>query len=117
MNGPISRIVIAASLFLLQAGMAQAQKAMQFPAATETAQELIALWKESNSVCRGAAGGDVKVAAACLSRSVYGAALNERDWCYGRNEDANADMVWHRCETGSLRFPPFEMPETADQGR
>jgi hypothetical protein len=117
MNDPTSRMTIAAALLLSAAGMASAQQAMRFPDATETAQELIALWEESNSVCRGAARGDVRVAAACLSRSVYGAALNERDWCFGKSEDANADMAWHRCETGSLRFPPFEMPEIADQVR
>lgn len=113
MKYPISRKAVALALLFLPAGTVSAQQAMQFPDATETAQELIALWEESNSVCRGTGHGDVRVAASCLSRSVYGAALNEREWCFGRKEDAGADMVWHRCEAGSLRFPPFEVPDIA----
>lgn len=100
-----------ATLLLLPAGSVASRPAMQFPDATETVPELIELWKESNSVCRGANGGDVKVAAACLSRSVFGAALNERGWCLGRQGEANADMGWHECATDSLRFPPFDVPE------
>ncbi len=86
-------------------------KDMRFPNASETSQELISLWTGSNSICRGAHGGDVKVAAACLSRSVYGVALNERDWCFGRKDQINADMTWHRCNGDSLRFPFFDVPD------
>lgn len=77
------------------------------PDATETVPKLIRLWDESNSTCRGARGGAVRVAAACLSRSVYGVALNERDWVSARRispappgRGANAATI--RC--GFLRF-------------
>lgn len=93
------------------ASFAAGQSKPRFPDATETVPELIALWEESNSACRAANGGDVKVAAACLSRAVYGVALNERDWCYGRENQANAEMEWHECGQGSLRLPPFDVPE------
>lgn len=106
----LAKPATAALLFLLTAGGAASQPAMQFPDASETVPELIELWEDSNSVCRGASGGDVKVAAACLSRSVFGAALNERGWCLGRQDEANADMSWHECEADSLRFPPFDIP-------
>ena len=96
------------SLLLSLPATVFAQSAMQFPDASETPPELIELWEEANSVCRGANGGDVKVAAACLSRSVYGAALNERNWCFGMEDQAGAEMAWHECEARSLRFPPFD---------
>ena len=84
---------------------------LQFPDASETPRELQQLWEDSNSTCRSAHGGDVKVAAACLSRSVYGAALNERDWCLGREGESNAEMSWHECGPDSLRFPLFSVPK------
>lgn len=63
---------------LAAAGPAAAQAGMQFPEASETVPELIELWSESDAGCRLARRDDVKVIAACLTRSVYGAALNER---------------------------------------
>jgi len=51
------------------------------------------------------------VIVACLSRSVYGAALNERGWCLGREGEANAETEWHECGQGSMRFAPFTVPE------
>ena len=98
-------------LLLASADVTFAQSGMQFPEATETVPELIELWDQSDSACRLSRSHDVKVAAACLSRSVYGAALNERNWCLGRSNEANANMAWHECEAASLRFPPFEIPD------
>lgn len=88
-----------------------ADNKMQFPDASETPGELRQLWEDSNSICRSTHGDDVKVAAACLSRSVYGAALNERDWCLGREGESNAEMSWHECGPDSLRFPLFSVPK------
>lgn len=90
---------------------AAGQDAMRFPEATESVPELIELYTQSDSACRLSRSRDVKVAVACLSRAVYGAALNERNWCFGKQEEANADMAWHACQAGSLRFPPLELPE------
>lgn len=73
--------------------------------------ELIELWSESDAGCRLARRDDVKVIVACLSRSVYGAALNERGWCLGREGEANAETEWHECGQGSMRFAPFTVPE------
>lgn len=92
------------------ADAAVAQPDMQFPEASETVQELIDLWDRADAGCRLSRNGDVEVAAACLSRSVYGAAINERGWCKGREGEANADMAWHECDAASLRFPPFRVP-------
>ncbi len=84
-----------------------AQSAMQFPDATETVPELIDLYDEADSACRLSTSGDVKVAVACSSRAIYGVALNERNWCKGRENEANAVMEWHECEPNSLRFDPL----------
>lgn len=85
---------------------ASAQSEMQFPDATETVPQLIELYDEAEGACRLSTSGDVKVAVACNSRSIYGAALNERNWCKGRDNEANAVMEWHECEPNSLRFDP-----------
>jgi len=112
----MKRIVVRPALalgcmLLAGIGAAAAQNAMQFPEATETVPELTEAWKQADSACRGVPGDDVKVAAACLSRSVYGAAINERGWCLGKEGEANATMDWHECAADSLRFPPFEVPD------
>ncbi len=105
-----ARLMLTAVLTVI-AGGAAAQSAMQFPEASETTPELIELWSASDAGCRLARRDDVKVIAACLSRSVYGAALNERDWCLGREGEANAGMEWHECGADSMRFPPFVVPK------
>lgn len=88
-----------------------AQAAPQFSDARESVPELIDLYTESDSGCRLTRSRDVKVVAACLSRSVYGAALNEKGWCLGKRDQANAEMEWHECDADSNRFPPLELPD------
>ncbi|MET3924860.1 hypothetical protein [Devosia sp. 2618] len=100
--------VLALCIGLLSTpAFAQAEK--QFEYASETTPELIQLWEDTNGTCRGASGDDVKTWAACAARSVYGAALNERDWCFGHKDDAGAEMKWHECDANSLRFPPIDL--------
>lgn len=103
----IAILVIAGCAIGAPAVVAKGEK--QFPDASETTPELIQLWEDSNSTCRGASGNDVKTWAACAARSVYGAALNERDWCLGHEGEAGADMAWHECDAKSLRFPPIDL--------
>jgi hypothetical protein len=103
--------VIRPALALGCAMLTGAAAAQQFPEASETMPELIEAWQQADSVCRGVPGGDVKVAAACLSRSVYGAAINERGWCLGKEGEDNASMDWHECAADSVRFPPFKVPD------
>lgn len=106
------RVLLVLDIWLF-AGIwaAAAQDRTQFPEASESVPELIELWTQSNAGCRLARREDVKVVAACLSRSVYGAALNERGWCLGKDDQANAEMEWHECGAGSLHFPPLRLPE------
>ncbi|MGH6762408.1 MAG: hypothetical protein ACRECW_12570 [Phyllobacterium sp.] len=105
----LSKWLFAVIVLVVPIDAALSGPGKHFPDASETVPELITLWNESNSTCRGANGGDVKVAAACLSRSVYGVALNERNWCFGKKDESGAQMEWHACENDSLRFPPFQI--------
>lgn len=102
---------LALGLLLVSTVSASAQSGLQFPDATETVPELIELWDQADSVCRVSRSHDVKVAAACLSRSVFGVAINERNWCKGKEAQSNADMAWHECQADSLRFPRFQVPD------
>jgi hypothetical protein len=83
----------------------------QKPAAIEPVPVLIQLYTEADSGCRLAMDDSVQVKVACISRAIYGAALNERDWCRGREGESNAEMEWHECGADSLRFPPLELPD------
>ncbi|MFD1944444.1 hypothetical protein [Paradevosia shaoguanensis] len=99
---------IAALSLSLAPSFALAQEGGQFAEATETVPELIDLYEAADSECRLNPSPDVKVVVACVSRSIYGAALNERNWCIGREGEPNAMMEWHECEADSLRFPPVD---------
>jgi hypothetical protein len=97
-------------LLFAPAGAAGAQQDMQFPDATETVPELIELYSSADSLCRLSKSRGVKVKVACVSRALYGTALNERNWCYGKRGEANATMAWHACAATSLRFPAIAIP-------
>jgi hypothetical protein len=97
-------------VFAAFAGMpvyAHAQK----PAVIEPVPVLIKLYSEADSGCRLAMNDSVQVKVACVSRAIYGAALNDRDWCYGREREANAEMEWHECGADSMRFPALNLPD------
>lgn len=93
--------------FALLATGVMAQETPDFGQATETAEELVELYDAADDQCRLSTSRDVKIAVACHSRAIYGAALNERGWCYGRESQANAEMNWHECEADSMHFPPL----------
>lgn len=99
--------LLLAAFLGLAASPGLAQDAMLFPDATEIVPDLIDLYEQEDDQCRLSMSRDVAIAAACHARSLYGAALNERGWCYGRETEANADMSWHECADDSMRFPPL----------
>lgn len=98
-----------AVLLLLGSGAVRADQ--PFASATETATELRELYDAADDNCRLPGSQDVKVVVACLSRAIYGQALNEKGWCLGKDNQANAEMQWHECTTGSLRFAPLDLPD------
>lgn len=75
-----------------------------FTEATETDSQLKKLFEDAGVRCLHNRGHDVKVVVSCTSMRIYGLALNERDWCYGHRDEANAQMDWHRYNTSSQRF-------------
>ncbi|WMT87725.1 hypothetical protein NO932_03705 [Pelagibacterium sp. 26DY04] len=102
-----SRIFAVLASALLAPGV-MAQETPIFSQATETVEELVELYGEADEQCRLSPSRDVKIAVACHSRTIYGAALNERGWCYGRESQANAEMIWHKCTDDSMHFPPLD---------
>ncbi|SFX69100.1 hypothetical protein SAMN04244548_01699 [Paracoccus pantotrophus] len=75
-----------------------------FAEATESDQRLKELHHEAGDLCLRNPSRDVEVVVACKAMIIYGLALNERGWCHGRQDEANAQKDWHICESGSDRF-------------
>lgn len=105
----LGRYLLSIAAPLAISSSATAQTALDFSGATESPEELIALYDAADDQCRLSTSDDVEVQVACVSRSIYGAALNAQDWCYGRESEANAEMQWHACAADSLRFPPVSV--------
>lgn len=90
---------------------AYASNENHFPNAKETDDELIELYRQTDNACKNMNRDNVRTIGGCVSRSIYGLALNDRGLCLGKSGQDNASMQWHKCEQNSLRFPPFEMPK------
>jgi Ni/Co efflux regulator RcnB len=65
--------------------------------------ELIRLWHQENSTCRGSSD-PVRTEPACRKRADLSSRLDERGWCYGKEGEIGADHRWHRCARGSVRY-------------
>jgi hypothetical protein len=102
----MKRLLLALSLFAIGPQIASPVMAADrvFAKATETDDQLKKLFDEAGDRCLHSRSHDVRVVVACASMRIYGAALNERDWCYGHRNEANAQMDWHRCDANSERF-------------
>lgn len=86
----------------------------RFANATETVEELRTLYDDADDTCRGGSGDAVQTWTGCVSRQIYGNALNDKGWCFGKENQANAGMEWHECEGGSIRFPVVVVPGFLD---
>lgn len=75
-----------------------------FDGAGESDEQLRSLYDEAGDICLRNPSPDVQVAVACKAMIIYGLALNERGWCYGRTFQANAEKEWHECAADSDRF-------------
>lgn len=75
-----------------------------FDGASESDEQLRTLYEEAGDICLRNPSRDVQVAVACKAMTIYGLALNERGWCFGRTHEANAEKDWHECEANSDRF-------------
>ena len=106
---PIFLTVIA--LLLGQPALADTPRFAKDP---ETVADLRKLYDQSDDICRGPMAQTVTSAAACVSRAIYGDALNYKGWCYGQTDQANAQMRWHPCTKTSLRFQRVVVPGILD---
>jgi hypothetical protein len=111
MTGRLRVASALAASIMATVSAVNAQSLLQSPDTSQTVPELIELYTQSDSGCRLTRGNSDEVQVACTARSFYGAALNERGWCLGKETQANAEMEWHECEAGSMRFPPIDLPE------
>jgi len=102
----MNRLLLALSLFAIGLQVASPAIAAEklFAKATETDDQLRKLFDEAGDGCLHSRSHDVRITVACASMRIYGAALNERNWCYGHRDEANAEMDWHRCDADSERF-------------
>jgi hypothetical protein len=102
----MNRLLLALSLFAIGLQVASPAMAAEklFAKATETDDQLRKLYDEAGDGCLHSRSPDVRVTVTCASMRIYGAALNERGWCYGHRNEANVQMDWHRCDANSERF-------------
>lgn len=103
------RIAILALAFVAANGGAFAQE-QRFKGATETDDQLAELYRQADNECSHVNHEDVRTIVGCISRTVYGQALNERNRCLGREGEDKVSMKWHGCEGGSIRFDRVEIP-------
>lgn len=92
---------LAFPLVLAQPATSQEKR---FADATETNEQLKDLYEQNGDTCLHNPSRDVRISVACMSMTVYGLALNERGWCYGKHHEANAVKEWHECQDDSDRF-------------
>lgn len=102
----MNRLLLTLSLLIVgcHIGLTAVAADRLFAKATETDVQLKRLFEEADDGCLHSRSHDVRVVVACASMRIDGVALNERDWCYGHRDEANAQMDWHRCGANSERF-------------
>ena len=75
-------------------------KAHAAPAATAPADDvasLLARERKLNDRCRGGSGDDPATMKACDERDVLVKKLQARGWCWGREDQIEADKKWEQC--------------------
>ena len=87
------RVVVAG---ILVAGLSAAAMA-------QPVNELLAVERELNEMCRGWSGDDPHTDQVCALRDKVFKALQRSGYCYGRPGQAGAEMRWQRCGPTSPR--------------
>ena len=100
--------ILAAAVLMSGAAVADTK---HFPDATETDDQLIQFYQLADTHCQHVNKEDVRTTVGCVSRAIYGMALNERGKCLGRQGEDKVSMQWHDCEANSLRFEPVDVPK------
>jgi len=80
-------------------------------------EKLLNRWYESNSLCRGGAGGETYTW--CKVRDGYVDLQIARNWCFGKKSQVEYQMEWHECGPGSnkpeIALPKPAAPQNPDQ--
>ena len=79
----------------------QSQPAQKLPI-----EQLIAIWLDLNSMCRGWSGDSRHTDEVCVVREKVDRVLGALGYCYGQRGQSDAQMQWHKCTSQSLRPPP-----------
>lgn len=59
--------------------------------------DLLAAEEKANETCRGGSGDSPATQRACAERDSYVEKLRSRGWCYGTEEQTEADKTWQLC--------------------
>jgi hypothetical protein len=71
--------------------------------AQTTMTDLLAVWSDLNSFCRGWSGDDKHTDEVCETRNKMDAALKKLGYCYGKRGQAGYQMSWYKCASSSNR--------------
>jgi hypothetical protein len=66
---------------------------------------LVASYWDANGRCRGESGSNPKTLAACAERTAYSDMLEARQWCFGREADAEYQKFWAPCAASIFPNP------------
>jgi hypothetical protein len=72
-------------------------------AAKPSNQLIIKQWNEANVFCRGSTEEDKETLAWCTVREAIAEVLSAREWCYGKQDEAEYQHKWHKCATDSIK--------------
>ena len=92
-------ILLSSGVALLSLGPMAAPAGAQAP----RGDELVAIHRTLNGMCRGWSGDDPHTQEVCEVHDRVGAVLKHKGHCYGRRGQVGAQMSWHRCGADSLR--------------
>lgn len=97
MRALLARLGVVVALLWLAASTGLAQSG------NNDVQELVKLWHQDNSSCRGSSGVDPDTFPPCLRRQKTGEQLDAKGYCYGKDGEYGYQMEWHRCGPTSTR--------------
>lgn len=69
----------------------------------EFVEHIVRAWHVANTQCRGGSISLPVTQELCDAREKVGELLRDRNWCYGKEEEAGYQMSWHECVANSIR--------------
>lgn len=75
---------------------------LSLPVAADDHPLVVKQWEKEDAVCRGSAGGEKKIFAACDRREKVAEQVTQAGWCLGKAGQATYQYKWHKCAKGSI---------------